>query len=222
MKIIFIGKFILCAFFLISISHSREESNVRDEKSKRVKTYKKLHTKNVEEPLIDNIPMPSKITFPNEKIMLEQEIKRGASSLHIFMPNNGVDQFKQKAIKFPEYTSEELASIESLTILHSVRTTRGYSEPSVKALFSLVKNAKNLKKITLTYVLTDDFLPHINPTVQVLLDFSCSYAMTDPIHPRSYLEETRDTYLKIYQDKYPNRQISSTEIINPLTGAPFK
>ena len=77
MKTIFIGKFILCAFFLISISHSREESNVRDEKSKRVKTYKKLHTKNVEEPLIDRMPMPSKITFPNEKIMLEQEIKRG-------------------------------------------------------------------------------------------------------------------------------------------------
>lgn len=198
-----------------------EENKVRDEKSKGVKIREKLHTKKVEESLIDHAPMPSKITFPNEKKLLEQEIKRGASSLHIFIPNNEVDQFKQKAIKFPEYTSEELASIESLTILHSVRTTRGYSEPSVKALFSLVKNAKNLKKITLTYVLTDDLLPYINSTVQILLDFSCSYAMTDPIHPRSYLEETRDTYLKIYQDKYPTHQISSTEIINPLTGAPF-
>jgi hypothetical protein len=198
-----------------------EKDKVSDEKSKRVKAYENLRTKNVEKPLIDSMPMPSKITFPNEKKRLEQEIKRGVSSLHIFIPNNAVYQFKQKAINFPEYTSEELASIESLTILHSVRTTAGYSEPAIKALCSLVKNAKNLKKITLTYILTNYYLPHINPTVQILLDFSCSYAMTDPIHPQSYLEEMRDTHLKNYQDRYPNHRINSTEIINLLTGAPF-
>jgi hypothetical protein len=198
-----------------------EKNKVSDEKSKRVKTYEKLYTENVEKSLTDSLSIPSKITFPDEKKRLKQEIKRGASSLHIFIPNNGVYQFKQKAINFSEYTSDELASIENLTILHSVRTTGGYSKPAVIALSSLVKNAKNLKKITLTYVLADDFLQHINTTVHILLDFSCSYAMTDPIHPQSYLEEMRDTHLKNYQDRYPNHQISSTEIINPLTGAPF-
>ena len=159
-----------------------------------------------------------KVTFPTEIEKFKEEASKGASNIHIYIPNDPLIQSDQKTLNV-EWTSLNFTTIKRLVIQHSLRSNRGYSATAVNTLISLVQKAPNLKEITLSQVLADDLLPHLRAGIHVFLDFSCAYRNNDTIYSKEYLDAIRTNILEHYQSLYPKEsgfQINALEIENPF------
>ena len=111
-------------------------------------------------------------------------------------------------MSFPAYASNKLESLRNLTIYHSLGSDRGYQIQSVVALVSLVKNIPNLEKLTISQILADDFLPHVDINTNVFLDCGCAYTVNDTLLSQDFLEEFGNNTLQYYKELYPDLKIS--------------
>ena len=160
----------------------------------------------------------SVVEFPKQQRVLKSAIEEKCAEIEIYIPRPtlGVPEYKIDPDILSD--SDDFTNIETLVIKHSIKSDSGINRLAIEALLPLIKGSRNLKKIIITHVLLDYFLPYLPRDVQILLECSCCYRASDTVKPVEQLKYFANAQLEIYRDKYPGYDINIVPIPTTLFG----
>ncbi|MBM3467935.1 MAG: hypothetical protein FJX71_00700 [Alphaproteobacteria bacterium] len=150
------------------------------------------------------ITKPQYFSFPEEVKSIQNAIRQGSTKLFIYIPEIEDRKLSNAGSDFPLFTTKEVNLLEEFTLQlypHMMREENCYL--AAYPLKNLVRQAQNLKKVTISHNLAKYFLPLIPKGVSTYIDCAGIENVKETIMPPMVLEGRRKDMISFCSKKYP-------------------